>query len=56
MTLARLERLREAADGLSSKLSERASKKGGQVGATTLLHDAVSRQKDAWGRAIGSSR
>lgn len=48
VSIKRLQALRDAAAGLSGKLSDRAAKKGGQQSATAELRDAVSRQRDAW--------
>lgn len=46
---ARLTALRDAAEGLSGKLADRTSTKGGGKKATGSLHDAVTEQKQLWG-------
>ena len=48
VTAARLEALRDAAQALSSKLSDRAQKKGASQQATAGIHEAVSAQKAIW--------
>lgn len=48
ITSARLEALRDAAQALSSKLSDRAQKKGASQQATAGIHEAVSAQKAIW--------
>ncbi len=46
---SRLEALRDAAEKLSGLLGTRASAKGAAAAASKAEHDAVSRQREAWG-------